>query len=60
MMAVGVVASEQVLSRLASTQERQIKDLTNAYLDGLASRSSSRSSAGTPGRSSTCSIRRAS
>ena len=37
MTAVGVVASQQVLSRLVSTQERQIKDLTNAYLDGLAS-----------------------
>ena len=37
MTAVGVVASQQVLSRLVTTQERQIKDLTNAYLDGLAS-----------------------
>jgi len=37
MIAVGVVASERVLSGLASNQERQIKDLTNAYVDGLAS-----------------------
>jgi signal transduction histidine kinase len=37
MVAVGAVASERVLSRLVATQERQIRDLTNAYLDGLAS-----------------------
>ena len=37
MTVVGVAASQQVLSRLVTTQERQVKDLTNAYLDGLAS-----------------------
>ena len=37
MLAVSVVASERVLSRLSVTQSRQIDDLTNAYLDGLAS-----------------------
>ncbi len=37
MIAVGVVASERVLSGLASSQVRQIKGLTNAYLDGLTS-----------------------
>ena len=37
MAAIGVVASEQVLTRLVATHERQIRDLANAYLDGLAS-----------------------
>jgi signal transduction histidine kinase len=37
MVAVGVTASERVLSRLVDTQERQLSDLANAYLDGLAS-----------------------
>jgi signal transduction histidine kinase len=37
MVAVGAIASERVLSRLVATQERQIRDITNAYLDGLAS-----------------------
>ncbi|WP_075213961.1 sensor histidine kinase [Mongoliimonas terrestris] len=37
MIAVGVVASERVLSRLQDVQERQLSDLTEAYLDGLSS-----------------------
>jgi signal transduction histidine kinase len=37
MLAIGIAASEGVLSRLISTQERQLGDLANAYLDGLAS-----------------------
>jgi signal transduction histidine kinase len=37
MVAVGVVASERVLSRLQTAQERQLADLTEAYLDGLSS-----------------------
>jgi signal transduction histidine kinase len=37
MVTVGVVASERVLSRLQSVQERQLSDLTDAYLDGLSS-----------------------
>ncbi|ODN69179.1 sensor histidine kinase [Methylobrevis pamukkalensis] len=37
MIAVGAVASERVLSRLQEVQERQLSDLTDAYLDGLAS-----------------------
>lgn len=37
MIAVGVVASERVLSRLQDVQERQLSDLTDAYLDGLSS-----------------------
>ncbi|MBZ8134422.1 ATP-binding protein [Afifella sp. IM 167] len=37
MAIVGVVASERVLSRLVAIQERQINELTSAYLEGLAS-----------------------
>ena len=37
MLAIGVVMSERVLSRLVDSQERQLGDLANAYLDGLAS-----------------------
>jgi two-component system, OmpR family, sensor kinase len=37
MLAIGVAVSERVLSRLVSSQERQLGDLANAYLDGLAS-----------------------
>lgn len=37
MVVVGAVASERVLSRLVATQERQIRDIANAYLDGLSS-----------------------
>ena len=37
MLAIGIAVSEQVLSRLVSSQERQLSDLANAYLDGLAS-----------------------
>ena len=37
MVAIGVAVSERVLSRLVSSQERQLGDLANAYLDGLAS-----------------------
>jgi signal transduction histidine kinase len=37
MLAIGVAVSERVLSRLISSQERQLGDLANAYLDGLAS-----------------------
>ncbi len=36
MLAIGAGVSERVLSRLATLQERQLDDLTNAYLDGLA------------------------
>jgi signal transduction histidine kinase len=36
MIAVGVVASERVLTRLQASQERQLADLTDAYLDGLS------------------------
>ena len=35
MVFVSVGASQLVLSRLAATQERQLGDLANAYLDGL-------------------------
>ncbi|MBN9022487.1 MAG: HAMP domain-containing histidine kinase [Rhizobiales bacterium] len=35
MVAIGVIASERVLSRLAAQQERHLGDLANAYLDGL-------------------------
>jgi signal transduction histidine kinase len=37
MVAVGVVASERVLTRLQAAQERQLADLSDAYLDGLSS-----------------------
>jgi hypothetical protein len=37
MVAIGTVASEHVFSRLVATQERQIRDITSAYVDGLAS-----------------------
>jgi signal transduction histidine kinase len=37
MLAIGVGVSERVLSRLITSQERQLGDLANAYLDGLAS-----------------------
>jgi two-component system, OmpR family, sensor kinase len=37
MLAIGIAVSERVLSRLVSSQERQLGDLANAYLDGLAS-----------------------
>ena len=37
MLFVGVSASQLVLSRLAASQERQLNDLANAYLDGLES-----------------------
>ena len=37
MVAIGVVASERVLARLVASQERQLGDLANAYLDGLVS-----------------------
>ena len=37
MVLVSVVLSERVLSRLADTQERQLDDLSAAYLDGLSS-----------------------
>jgi signal transduction histidine kinase len=37
MLAIGVAVSERVLSRLVSSQERQLGDLANAYLDGLTS-----------------------
>jgi len=37
MVVVGVVASERVLARLQAAQERQLGDLTEAYLDGLSS-----------------------
>ena len=35
MVFVSVGASQLVLSRLSSSQERQLRDLANAYLDGL-------------------------
>ena len=37
MLAIGIAASERVLSRLINSQERHLGDLANAYLDGLAS-----------------------
>lgn len=37
MIVVSVVISEQVLSRLIDTQERQLRDLSGAYLDGMSS-----------------------
>ncbi|WP_441277262.1 sensor histidine kinase [Tardiphaga sp. 172_B4_N1_3] len=37
MMLVGAVISEQVLSRLAETQERHLAELSQSYLDGLSS-----------------------
>jgi signal transduction histidine kinase len=37
MLTIGVAVSERVLSRLVTSQERQLGDLANAYLDGLAS-----------------------
>lgn len=37
MMLVGAVISEQVLSRLAQTQERHLAELSQSYLDGLSS-----------------------
>ena len=37
MVTIGIVVSEGVLSRLVTSQERQLGDLANAYLDGLAS-----------------------
>lgn len=37
MVGVGFGASEIVLSRLSTSQERQIRDLAGAYLDGLES-----------------------
>jgi signal transduction histidine kinase len=37
MVAIGVAASERVFSRLVASQERQLTDLANAYLDGLVS-----------------------
>ena len=37
MIAVSVVVSDRVMSRLVETQERHLDDLANAYLDGLAS-----------------------
>lgn len=37
MLTIGAVVSEGVLSRLVSSQERQLGDLASAYLDGLAS-----------------------
>jgi signal transduction histidine kinase len=37
MVAIGAAVSEGVLARLISSQERQLGDLANAYLDGLAS-----------------------
>lgn len=36
MVGIGVVASERVLARLVASQERQLSDLAEAYLDGLA------------------------
>lgn len=35
MLAIGAALSERVLSRLVTSQERQLADLANAYLDGL-------------------------
>ena len=37
MVLVGAVISEQVLSRLADTQERHLAELSESYLDGLSS-----------------------
>jgi two-component system, OmpR family, sensor kinase len=37
MVTIGVAASERVFARLIASQERQIADLANAYLDGLVS-----------------------
>jgi len=37
MIAVGLIASHQVLTRLAVAQERQLAALSDAYLDGLSS-----------------------
>lgn len=37
MVAIGAAVSEGVLARLITSQERQLGDLANAYLDGLAS-----------------------
>ncbi len=37
MVAIGATVSEGVLQRLITAQERQLGDLANAYLDGLAS-----------------------
>ncbi len=37
MLVIGAAVSERVLSRLVASQERQLGDLANAYLDGLAS-----------------------
>ncbi len=37
MVAIGAAVSEGVLARLINSQERQLGDLANAYLDGLAS-----------------------
>jgi signal transduction histidine kinase len=36
MLAIGVAASERVLARLVQSQQRQLGDLANTYLDGLA------------------------
>lgn len=36
MVLVGAVASQLVLNRLEASQERQLRDLAGAYLDGLA------------------------
>ncbi len=36
MIVVSMVISEQVLSRLIETQERQLRDLSGAYLDGMS------------------------
>lgn len=37
MLLVGVVVSERVLARLADTQERHLRALSQSYLDGLSS-----------------------
>ncbi|WP_315786081.1 MULTISPECIES: HAMP domain-containing sensor histidine kinase [unclassified Bradyrhizobium] len=37
MVAIGVVLTDQVLKRLAETQDRHFRELTAAYLDGLSS-----------------------
>jgi signal transduction histidine kinase len=37
MLMIGVAVSERVFARLIASQERQITDLANAYLDGLVS-----------------------
>jgi signal transduction histidine kinase len=36
MIVVGVIASQQMLSKLADTQQRQLRDLAALYLDGLS------------------------